>query len=58
MPGRFLNENVGPRTCDLTVSHYSDALGRFVETKQSVTVIDAETTGVVITFDISDPGKP
>src|SRR5436190_2377187 len=56
--GHFLIENVSPGTYELTVQYYANTLRKFVETKQSVTVTEGQTTEVAITLDLSDTTKP
>lgn len=56
--GRFLIENVGPGTYELTIQYFDNPPRRLVETKQSVTVTAGETTDIVITLDLGDTTKP
>jgi carboxypeptidase family protein/polysaccharide lyase family 4-like protein len=56
--GRFLIENVGPGTYELTVHYYDNAPRKFAEAKQTVKVNAGETADVVITLDLSGLSKP
>ena len=56
--GRFLIENLGPGTYELKLQSYGVARGKFVETKQDVTVNEGQTTEVEITVDLSGVAKP